>query len=126
MQNSVFLRTMLWTTTPSALLLTARPSLHCRTKSAMEADILDGSGKGAATAIPGIPPQQVLARIDWTPDGHLLVSEGIRLLRLAPDGSDVTTLLSDSNAWMREVASCDGGRSIYAVSCSSETTPRKE
>jgi len=84
-------------------------------QSAMEVDVLDGSGKGTPTAIPGIPPQQVLAGMDWTPDGHLLISEGIRLLRLAPDGSDVTTLLSDPGAWMREVASCDGGRSIYAL-----------
>jgi eukaryotic-like serine/threonine-protein kinase len=83
-------------------------------QSAMEADVLDWSGKGV-TAIPGIPPQQVLAGMDWTPDGHLLISEGIRLLRLAADGSDVTTLLSDPRAWMREVASCDGGRSIYAL-----------
>ena len=84
-------------------------------QSAMEADVLDGSGKGTPTAIPGIPPQQVLAGMDWTPDGHLLISEGIRLLRLAADGSDVTMLLSDPNAWLREVASCDGGRSIYAA-----------
>ncbi len=84
-------------------------------QSAMEADVLDGSGKGTPTAIPGIPSQQVLAGMDWTPDGHLLISEGIRLLRLAPDGSDVTTLLSDPRAWMREVVSCDGGRSIYAL-----------
>jgi len=84
-------------------------------QSAMEVDVLDASGKGTPTAIPGIPPQQVLAGMDWTPDGHLLISEGIRLLRLAADGSDVTTLLSDPRAWMREIASCDGGRSIYAL-----------
>ena len=84
-------------------------------QSTMEADVLDGSGKGTPAAIPGIPPQQVLAGMDWSPDGHLLISEGIRLLRLAPDGSDVTTLLSDPSAWMREVASCDSGRSIYAL-----------
>jgi serine/threonine protein kinase len=84
-------------------------------QSATEADVLDGSGKGAPTAIPGIPPQQILAGMDWTPDGHLLISEGVRLLRLAADGSDVTTLLTDSGAWVREVASCDGGRSIYAL-----------
>ncbi len=84
-------------------------------QSETEADVLDGSGKGAPTAIPGIPAQQVLAGMDWTPDGHLLISEGVRLLRLAADGSGVTTLLSDSGAWVREVASCDGGRSIYAL-----------
>ena len=84
-------------------------------QSTMEADVLDGSGKGTPAAIPGIPPQQVLAGMDWSPDGHLLISEGIRLLRLADDGSDVTTLLSDPSAWMREVASCDSGRSIYAL-----------
>ena len=33
-------------------------------QTAMEADVLDGLGKGAPTAIPGIPPQQVLA--GWT------------------------------------------------------------
>ena len=84
-------------------------------QTAMEADLLDGSGKGAPTAIPGIPPQQALAGMDWTPDGHLLISEGFRLQRLASDGSNVTTLLSDRGGWMREVASCDDGRSIYAL-----------
>ena len=84
-------------------------------QSAMEADILDRSGSGAVTAVPGIPAQQILAGLDWTVDGHLLISEGTRLLRLAADGSDVATLLSDQAGWIREVASCDGGRSIYAL-----------
>ncbi|MFZ3216546.1 MAG: protein kinase [Candidatus Acidiferrales bacterium] len=84
-------------------------------QSAMEADILDRSGSEAVTAVPGIPAQQILAGLDWTVDGHLLISEGTRLLRLAADGSDVATLLSDQAGWIREVASCDGGRSIYAL-----------
>ena len=84
-------------------------------QSETEADILDGSGKGSPAAIPGIPPQQILAGMDWTPDGHLLLSEGIRLLRLTADGSEAATLLSDSGAWVREAASCDGGRSMYVL-----------
>jgi eukaryotic-like serine/threonine-protein kinase len=84
-------------------------------QSSMEADLSDASGTGAVTAILGIPPQQVLAGVDWTADGHLLISEGTRLLRFAADGSDATTLLSDQGGWMREVASCDGGRSIYTL-----------
>ncbi len=84
-------------------------------QSFMEADVLDSSGKGTATAITGIPPQQILAGMDWSFDGHLLISEGVRLLRFAADGGDPTTLLSDSNGWIREVASCDGGKSIYML-----------
>jgi eukaryotic-like serine/threonine-protein kinase len=84
-------------------------------QSAMEADLANASGTGAVTAIPGIPAQQVLAGVDWTADGHLLISEGTRLLRFAADGSDTTTLLSDPGGWMREVASCDGGQSIYTL-----------
>jgi eukaryotic-like serine/threonine-protein kinase len=84
-------------------------------QSTMEADVLDPSGTGAVNAIPGIPAQQVLAGVDWTADGNLLISEGTRLLRFTPDGGNVSTLLSDQAGWIREVASCDGGRSIYAT-----------
>ena len=84
-------------------------------QSTMEADVLDASGTGAVNAIRGIPAQQVLAGVDWTADGDLLISEGTRLLRFTPDGSNATTLLSDQAGWIREVASCDGGRSIYAT-----------
>ncbi|MGB6883740.1 MAG: protein kinase [Candidatus Acidiferrum sp.] len=84
-------------------------------QSAMEADILPGSGQGSPTVLPGIPPQQVLAGLDWTPDGHLLISEGFRLQRLSSDGGELATLLSDSGGWIREVRVCDGGRSIYLL-----------
>jgi Tol biopolymer transport system component len=84
-------------------------------QSAMEADILPGSGRGSPTVLPGIPPQQVLAGLDWTPDGHVLISEGSRLQQLGSDGGELATLLSDPGGWIREVRSCDGGRSIYLV-----------
>lgn len=73
---------------------------------AHEIDLLPTSGGGSPVLVPGIPGQTVLPSIDWTPGGQLLVSEGLRLVRISPDGSQDVTLLEDSAAWVNEAMSC--------------------
>ncbi|MGH9729974.1 MAG: protein kinase domain-containing protein [Candidatus Acidiferrales bacterium] len=80
--------------------------------SASEIDILQGSGAGAPARVPGIPSQTVFPALDWTSDGQLLVSEGLRLVRMNIDGSSAQTLLSDSNSWVNDMHSCDSGRFV--------------
>ncbi|HUJ30321.1 MAG TPA: protein kinase [Candidatus Acidoferrum sp.] len=81
-------------------------------ESQSEVDILPGAGPGPGVPIPGIPKQTVFPAIDWTPHGQLLVSEGLQLVQMNADGSNRVTLLSDSNAWINDMMSCDAGRSI--------------
>lgn len=81
-------------------------------QSVSEVDVLAANGAGPAVSIPDIPRQTVFPAVDWTADGHLLVSEGLRLLRMNPDGSDAITLLSDSSSWINDMMSCDSGHFI--------------
>ena len=81
-------------------------------QSASEVDVLPANGSGAAVPVSGIPSQTVFPAVDWTADGHLLVSEGVRLLRMSPDGSDAVTLISDSSSWINDMMSCDSGHFI--------------
>jgi serine/threonine protein kinase len=81
---------------------------------ATEIDILPGSGSGSQSAVPGFARQQPFSGLGWTPDGHLLLAEGVRLLRLKPDGTNVSIVLSDPSGWIRDVLSCDSGRFIAA------------
>ncbi len=77
-----------------------------------EVDVLSGSGAGPATTISGIPRQTVFPALDWTADGQLLISEGLRLVRMNIDGSNAQTLISDSGGWINDMWSCDSGRFI--------------
>ena len=81
-------------------------------ESSSEVDVLPANGSGPAVPVPGIPRQTIFPSVDWTSDGHLLVSEGLRLLRMNPDGSSAVTLLSDSTSWINDMMSCDSGRFI--------------
>ena len=72
--------------------------------------VLPGSGGDAFSTVPGLTRTGIVAAFDWSTDGQLFVSEGIRLLRIHPDGSDPTTIVSDSKSWISNVASCDAGR----------------
>jgi serine/threonine protein kinase len=79
-------------------------------KSTPEIAILPGSGGDTLSSVPGLTRNGSVAAFDWSADGQLFVSEGIRLLRVRPDGSDPTTLVSDPKTWISNVASCDSRR----------------
>jgi len=77
-----------------------------------EIDLLPASGGDSPYVLPGIPPQQTINSLDWTYDGNLLLSQGYRIVRIPPDGSNLFTFLSDPGAYINQVAECDGGRSV--------------
>jgi eukaryotic-like serine/threonine-protein kinase len=79
-------------------------------KSTPEVAILSGSGGDALSTVPGLTRNGSVAVLDWSADGQLFVSEGIQLLRVRPDGSDQTTLVSDPKSWISNVVSCDSRR----------------
>jgi Tol biopolymer transport system component len=51
-------------------------------------------------------PVQDVGNVAWTDDGRLLVSDGRSVRRMNPDGSQPTTLLSDANAKVLDLAPC--------------------
>ena len=69
-------------------------------------DLLSGSGGGAASAVPGISPQETIAGFDWMTDGRLLVSEVSRLLLVRADGSAAETAMNDPDGYLKDVTSC--------------------
>jgi eukaryotic-like serine/threonine-protein kinase len=71
-----------------------------------ELDLLPGKGTGAPVAVPGIPRQQIMPSFDWASDGDLLVSQGTRLAKMHPDGSNAATILGDSKSFIPGVSSC--------------------
>src|ERR1700677_3465024 len=56
--------------------------------------ILSGSGGDTFSNVPGLTRSGTVTALDWSPDGQVFVSETIRLLRIHPDGSDPTTIVS--------------------------------
>jgi len=77
-----------------------------------EIDLLPSSGGDFPSVLPGIPRQQALNSLDWTSDGNLLLSQGYRIVRTSPDGSNLVTFLSDPSAYTNAIAECDSGRSV--------------
>ncbi|MGA9042099.1 MAG: protein kinase [Terriglobales bacterium] len=68
--------------------------------------LLPGAGAQGNTPVP--PPAQVedVRAVAWTGDGKLLVSNGQSVQRMNVDGGQQTTLLSDPNAWITDIAAC--------------------
>ncbi|HEV2617857.1 MAG TPA: WD40 repeat domain-containing serine/threonine protein kinase [Candidatus Acidoferrales bacterium] len=81
-------------------------------ESSHEIDLLPASGAGPFSVVSGIPVRTTLLSFDWTPDEQLLLAEGNQLVRMRPDGTGAVTLLNDSNAWVKDVISCEDSRTI--------------
>jgi eukaryotic-like serine/threonine-protein kinase len=76
------------------------------TQGEYEIDLLPTKGAPVPAVLPGIPRQQPMPGFDWAPDGGLLVSEGLRLVKRRTDGTNERTVLSDPSAWMPGVTRC--------------------
>ena len=68
--------------------------------------LLPFSGATANDADARSLPLPEVFRIAWTSDGKLLVSDGRSVRRMNPDGSQPTTLVSDANAAVLDIAPC--------------------
>jgi serine/threonine protein kinase len=67
------------------------------------------TGKGAPAVVAGLPNQAVVQSADWDTHGDLLVTTTNSILRMSPDGSRQTTLLSDPSETIQGTSAC--GRS---------------
>lgn len=81
-------------------------------------DVLTGSGSGRAVPVAGLPKWQMLAGVDWTPRGQLLIAEDGALVRMSADGSNPATLLSDSSSTFAYPRACADGRYVVFTSIS--------
>ena len=70
------------------------------------------AGEGSSVEVRGLPNQGEVAAVDWDAHGNLIVATSSSLLRLALDGSQQTTLLSDPSATILSASACRNGGPI--------------
>jgi serine/threonine protein kinase len=69
-------------------------------------ELLSGAGTQGSSPVEPLTQAGEADAIAWTADGKLLVSDGQSLSQMNPDGGQRTTLVSDPNAWLVDVARC--------------------
>jgi len=70
------------------------------------------TANGASTALSGLPNQAELRGVGWDSHGELLVTTTTSILRMSPDGSRQTTLLSDPSETIYWSSVCPRGGPI--------------
>jgi WD40 repeat protein len=76
--------------------------------------LLPSAGSQSADSKPVIPQGQEVRGFGWAADGGLLITDGLRLLRLAADGKNQTQLIGDSTAGIVDPASCGNDRVLFS------------
>ena len=69
-------------------------------------------GKGTPVQVLGLPNQAAVNSVGWDDHGNLLVATSTSVLRLALDGSQQTTLVSDPSATITAMSACEKGGPI--------------
>ena len=67
---------------------------------------------GTSVQVLGVPNQATIRGIDWDGRGNLLVTTAISVMRISPDGSQQTTVLSDPGATLLAESACRNGGPI--------------
>jgi len=73
-----------------------------------EIQLLPASGTGPASLVPGLPAQGFISAFDWLGNDELVVSKGLRLLRMRTDGSSSSSILNDPGGFIGSVDTCGG------------------
>jgi eukaryotic-like serine/threonine-protein kinase len=74
------------------------------------------TANGAPAAVPGLPNQAVIASAGWDSRGDLIVTTTNSILRMSPDGSRQTALLSDPSETIQTSSVCgQGGPILFAT-----------
>jgi eukaryotic-like serine/threonine-protein kinase len=66
------------------------------------------TGNAVPVMVPGLPNQADVQVVDWDSHGDLIVTMANSILRLSPDGSRQTTLMSDPSATIQSSSVCGG------------------
>jgi eukaryotic-like serine/threonine-protein kinase len=74
--------------------------------------LLPASGQGNPTALPGVPNGEGIRDVLWDKNGNLLIVAAHQILRISPDGSHQTTVVTDPNAMILHAAACLNGGPI--------------
>lgn len=98
-----------WTLTLSA---DGKSAATVQVKMSRSLNMLAGTGSPANVSVEPMASVGDVLAVAWTADGKLLVSDGQSVRRMSADGTQQTTLVSDPNGWILDVAPC-GDR--YAV-----------
>jgi serine/threonine protein kinase len=69
-------------------------------------DVLPGAGSPANLSVEPLSQAGEVQAVAWAADGKLLVSDGQSVRRMSADGGQQTTLISDPNGWILDVAPC--------------------
>jgi serine/threonine protein kinase len=70
------------------------------------------TGNGVPVMVPGLPNQADVETVNWDSQGDLILTMATSILRMAPDGSRQTTLLSDPSAAIKSASVCGRGGPI--------------
>jgi serine/threonine protein kinase len=69
-------------------------------------------GNGMPVTVPGLPNQADVKVVDWDSHGDLIVTTATSILRMSPDGSRQTSLLSDASETIQSSSVCGRGGPI--------------
>jgi serine/threonine protein kinase/Tol biopolymer transport system component len=75
-------------------------------------EIYSGTGSGAGTPVPGIPPQLAILDFHWVSDSEFFISEGSKLLRMSIDGKSQKTIQIDPKGLLLDMSECEQGRTL--------------
>src|SRR5208282_3065982 len=68
--------------------------------------MLPSTGAGTPTAVGGIPNQAQINGLNWDGKGNLIIALRTSIVRMAPGGGQMTTILSDPNAAINDATYC--------------------
>src|SRR3984885_2267239 len=75
-------------------------------RTAYSLTLLAGDGTSAHSPVEPAAQEQEVHSLDWTSDGKLLIGDSESVRSLNPDGTQRSTILSDPNSWVVDIARC--------------------
>jgi Tol biopolymer transport system component len=92
-----------WTLTLSA---DGKSAATVQVRMSRDLDVLPGAGSLANVSVEPLSQAGEVQTVAWAADGKLLVSDSQSVRRVSADGGQQTTLVSDPNGWILDVAPC--------------------
>jgi eukaryotic-like serine/threonine-protein kinase len=75
-------------------------------RTAYSLSLLPGAGTQGNSTVQPLAQAQDVQSVAWATDGKLLISDGQNVRQMNPDGAQQSTIVSDSNSWIPDIARC--------------------
>jgi len=75
-------------------------------RTAYSLSLLPGAGTQGNSTVQPLAQAQDVQSVAWATDGKLLISDGQNVRQMNPDGGQQSTIVSDSNSWIPDIARC--------------------